>query len=244
MMKTKKLWGKLFSGNTKNAEEQSPSQKQKTKNDLPLVYSEEEMDCVENHIEKYFGNFGEVFHEIVSPDIHVDIVIIPPSVERNFHTLITMGMGARKMDIPQKFNTYHLERAEILVTLPADWDIKSNDEKDYWPIRWLKILARLPITDETWLGWGHSIPNGEPFAENTRLSGVVLQHPYVSGTEYCTCELPNDERINFYQIIPLYEEEMQFKIEHDTERLFKRFGKGFSHVVSVGRESFFGGVKN
>ena len=31
------------------------------------------MEAVEGHIEEYFGEFENVFHEIVSPDIHVDI---------------------------------------------------------------------------------------------------------------------------------------------------------------------------
>ena len=37
----------------------------------PEVYTEEEMEAVEGHIEQYFGKFENVFHELVSPDIHV-----------------------------------------------------------------------------------------------------------------------------------------------------------------------------
>ena len=48
----------------------------------PEVYTEEEMEAVEEHIEQYFGKFENVFHELVSPDIHVDICVVPPSEER------------------------------------------------------------------------------------------------------------------------------------------------------------------
>ena len=68
----------------------------------PIMYSEEEIECIENHIEKQFGELGEVFHEIVSPDIHVDIWIINPTPKHNYYTLVTMGMGAREMDVPEK----------------------------------------------------------------------------------------------------------------------------------------------
>ena len=57
----------------------------------PEVYTEEEMEAVEGHIEEYFGEFENVFHEIVSPDIHVDICVVPPTEERDYYTLVTMG---------------------------------------------------------------------------------------------------------------------------------------------------------
>ena len=44
----------------------------------PEVYTEEEMEAVEGHIQQHFGKVENVFHELVSPDIHVDICIVPP----------------------------------------------------------------------------------------------------------------------------------------------------------------------
>ena len=52
----------------------------------PEVYTEEEMEAVEEHIEQYFGKFENVFHELVSPDIHVDICVVPPSERSEEHT--------------------------------------------------------------------------------------------------------------------------------------------------------------
>ena len=56
-------------------------------------YTEEEMDVVERHISACFGTIENVFHELVSPDIHVDVCMIPPEGERDYVTLVTMGMG-------------------------------------------------------------------------------------------------------------------------------------------------------
>ena len=55
----------------------------------PEVYTIEEMEAVEEHIRKYFGEIGHVFHELVSPDIHVDICVVPPDGERKYYTLVT-----------------------------------------------------------------------------------------------------------------------------------------------------------
>jgi tetratricopeptide (TPR) repeat protein len=182
------------------------------------MYSEAELDALESHITKYFGTYKNVFHEFASPDIHVDIVVIEPTPERNYYVLCTMGMGARRMAVPPECE--NLERAELLVCLPPDWKLeKINEEEWYWPLRWLKILARLPIEENTWLGWGHTVPNGEPFATNTSFTTVLLLNPGAFNEAAQECTLPGGEIVNFYQMVPLYEEESQFKINNKAERL-------------------------
>ena len=119
------------------------------------LYAEEEMDAVENYIEANFGTYGHVFHEVVSPDIHLDICIVEPTEERSYYMLVTLGMGAHRMNVPAELTDRKLERAELAIALPRDWNIHENAEEHYWPIRLLKTLARLPIEDNTWLGWTH-----------------------------------------------------------------------------------------
>ena len=66
----------------------------------PEMYDEGQWDAVEEHIATHFGDFPNVYHELVSPDIHVDICLIPPRRDHDYFTLVTMGMGAHEMDIP------------------------------------------------------------------------------------------------------------------------------------------------
>lgn len=200
----------------------------------PEMYEEEELDALEAHIDKFFGHSDHVFHEIASPDIHVDIFIVEPTAERNYYTLVTSGMGAHRMNVPKELAEYKLERAEIVVYLPADWNISDHEEKNYWPLRWLKILARLPLEEDSWLGWGHSVPNGKPFAENTQLSSVLLINPENVEEGAAVCLLPNGEEVNFYQMIPLYEEEVNFKIQNGAETLLGKMGE-ISAVVDIHR---------
>ena len=204
----------------------------------PEVYTEEEMEAVEGHIEQYFGKFENVFHELVSPDIHVDICVVPPSEERDYCTLVTMGMGAHRMNVPEELAEYKLERAELAIALPADWKLDQEsmkDEKWYWPIRLLKSLARLPIASDTWLGFGHTMDNKENFAENTKLCAAILTGPQSTeeGGEVCT--LPGGEEVNFYQVIPLYEDELDYKLEHDVDALLDKMA-GISFVVNPTRQ--------
>ena len=205
----------------------------------PEVYTEDEMEAVEGHIEQYFGKFENVFHELVSPDIHVDICVVPPSEERDYCTLVTMGMGAHRMNVPEELAEYKLERAELAIALPADWKLDQEsmkDEKWYWPIRLLKSLARLPIASDTWLGFGHTMDNKENFAENTKLCAAILTGPQSTeeGGEVCT--LPGGEEVNFYQVIPLYEDELDYKLEHDVDALLNKM-RGISFVVNPTRQN-------
>ena len=208
------------------------------KNSAPEVYSEDEMSAIEHHIKNAFGAFENVFHELVSPDIHVDICVIPPSEERDYYTLVTMGMGAHRMNVPEELAEYKLERAELAIALPPDWKLDEESLKEeqwYWPIGLLKVLARLPIAEDTWLGFGHTMDKQSPFAEGTKLCGALLVGPQDivwTGGEVCT--LPSGEEVNFYQVIPLYRNEIEYKLEHDADALLKKMA-GISFVVNPTR---------
>ena len=202
-------------------------------NGVPEVYTEEEMEAVEAHIQQYFGKFENVFHELSSPDIHVDICVVPPSKERYYYTLVTMGMGAHRMNVPEELAEYKLERAELAIALPGNWKLKREDLKNerwYWPIRLLKTLARLPIASDTWLGFGHTMDNEEDFAKGTKLCAAILTGPQDTEDGSEVCILPSGEEVNFYQVIPLYRDELEYKMAHDADALLDKMD-GISFVT-------------
>ena len=207
----------------------------------PEVYSEDEMSAIEQHIKNTFGEFENVFHELVSPDIHVDICVVPPSERRNYYTLVTMGMGAHRMNVPKELAEYKLERAELAIALPPDWKLDKDsmqEQRWYWPVGLLKVLARLPISNDTWLGFGHTMEKQSPFAEDTELCAAILTGLQDMDLDTCgeVCILPGGEEVNFYQVLPLYREEMEYKLEHDADALLERL-EAVSFVVCPDRPS-------
>ena len=204
----------------------------------PEVYTEDEMKVIENHIQQYFGKFENVFHELASPDIHVDICVVPPSEERDYYTLVTMGMGAHRMNVPEELAEYKLERAELAIALPTHWKLDAEsikDEKWYWPIGLLKVLARLPIANDTWLGFGHTMDHEENFAENTKLCAAMLTAPQGTDDGSEVCILPSGEEVNFYQVIPLYRDELEYKLARGADALLDKM-EGISFVVEPDRQ--------
>ncbi|MBO5666862.1 MAG: suppressor of fused domain protein, partial [Firmicutes bacterium] len=202
----------------------------------PEYYTDAELDALEGHIAEHFGEFDRVIHEVVSPDIHVDLAVIEPNEERDYYTICTMGMGAHRMNVPYNMRGHGFDRAELFITLPKDWNLDSEEERDYWPLRWLKILARMPIQEDTWLGFGHTVPNKGPFADNTQLSGVILTSAAGFGDEAGECTLPDGTSVTFYRMIPIYEEEMNYKIAYGTEALLDLMrDEAIDHVLDIHR---------
>ena len=110
----------------------------------------------------------------------------------------------------------------------------------YWPLYWLKMLARMPVNYDTWLGYGHSIPNGdpaEPLADNTRLCGVVLTPP-LEDESFSRLTIDDKRAVYFWNLAPVYAEEMNFKLAQGADALLDRFSAAdISDVVDVDRKN-------
>ena len=141
------------------------------------------------------------------------------------------------MAVPEELADQKLERAELAIALPSDWKLDETslqDENWYWPLRLLKVLARLPKNTGSWLGWGHTIENGEAFAFNTELCGALLIRPQDVREGGEACILPDGSIVNFYQVIPLYQDEMEYKQAYGAEELLEKM-KDISFVVHPAR---------
>ena len=77
--------------------------------------------------------------------------------------------------------------------------------------------------------------NQEDFAENTKLCAAILTGPQGTedGSEVCT--LPGGEEVNFYQVIPFYRDELEYKLAHDADALLDKMN-GISFVVTPTRQ--------
>ena len=204
----------------------------------PVVYNFEEMKAVGKHIEQHFGKYETVMHEIMSPDVHIDICVIPPRAEHEYYTLVTMGMGAAKMPVPEGYED--LARAELLINLPAGWRLDEEalkDEKWYWPIRFLKFMARAPLGGDVYHAWGSTMEfdDIESFDESTKLCAAITLSPGVFGEPSFECKLPNGELVNFYQAIPLYKEELAYKVEHGVDKLLQKCPDEILEVINPTR---------
>lgn len=184
------------------------------------------LEAIDEHLKTFIGDPANVFHELVSEIVHIDVHIIAPSQERDCYTLVTTGMSDLPMAVPPGAEDFRY--AELLMSVPTTWTAGPlwkadlEDESVYWPIRLLKTLARLPHRYNTWLGFGHTVPNGdpaEPYAGNTELCCALVLPAITLPPEFATLSVRPDKTIHFYSVVPIYESEMQLKLKKGSDAL-------------------------
>lgn len=208
----------------------------------PTQGSDSNIERISQHIEEHIGEIEGVWHEIVSDLVHIDIHSVAPTEDRPFRTLVTSGMSDLAMTTPDDATEYQF--LELMICLPDDWPVSEKafaDENNYWPARWLKRLARFPHEYDTWLFYGHTLPNGEPpkpFAENNHFTGWLLMPPRLAPDMFQELEVDEDRTIHFAALFPLFEEEMQLKLEFGTEVLFERMVRNkVTELLDIHREN-------
>jgi len=209
----------------------------------PPVYGSEELcEKLEEHITKFLGESDNVWHEMLSDTIHLDVYHIKPTEERNYHTFITNGMSYLPMEAPNGQEDWRY--SELMVCLPPDWPVGDDafkEDKNYWPIWVLKMLARFPHKYKTWISWGHTIPNGdpgEPYAENTKLCCAILLPPIDVHRDFFSLRVNDDVTIKFLCVVPIYKEEMDFKLKYGYEGLTDKFDKyKINEVIDINRKN-------
>jgi hypothetical protein len=208
----------------------------------PYFYSESELDEYEAYIQNTFGIYQNVFHEIASPDIHLDVIIVPPTDKDDYYKLITMGAGAYPMNVPEELDEFDLQHAEYVIFLPKDWNIQSKAPNDYWTIGMLKMIARYPISENTWLGNGHTLHgNAEqtPFSDNTLLNSILLLNARDGDGNPSEVTLNSGKRIHFYLLMCLYQEELDYKLKTGISELFNQLpDEAFPLVMHPNRPNY------
>ncbi|TPI34169.1 suppressor of fused domain protein [Mesorhizobium sp. B3-1-6] len=213
------------------------------------VYLEE----IQGFLGEFLGEQAGVFHEIISDKVHLDILVFPPNEVRNNWTLVTSGMSDLPMNVPGNLHPREdYERAELVFTLPASWfaagengmipENQLADPNKYWPIRLMKSLARMPHDYGSWIWSSHTVASQdgppEPYAENTKMSGVILLRPPSWPDKRDILRAADGTKVNFFAVVPLHADEMTLKLNKGVEALIIALDTaGVSDVLDAGRPS-------
>lgn len=196
-----------------------------------MRYTENERIEIIKFIEENFGKVEEIY-EVGYGNFSLDVAQINPTKEKPYYTIITLGMGEHKMynQNNENFSSF----AELMISLPPDW---SLDDKNYtWAIDELMHLAYIPFTFYFSYEWGHLENNFEPFSSNTKLSAVTLLYPEMKKENSGLLKLEN-RNLQFYQIVPLYDEEYTFALKNGMKNLLLLdVEKKMSFVIDMNRE--------
>ena len=204
------------------------------------------IEAIDAHITEHLGSPARVWHQIVSPHVHVDVHIVEPAESRPWYTLVTSGMSELPMAAPEGKEDCRF--AELVIGLPPDWPLDDEasfrKERWYWPLRLLQDLAALPHEFDTWLWLGHTVPNGDPpapYARGTKLCGVMLVPPLLVPDGFDTLRV-GERQISFLAPLPLHADELQLKLDEGSDALVELLDQAeLDEVVEADRPSVVGG---
>ncbi len=182
-----------------------------------------------DHLSNTIGTPDRICRDDPAADIKIDVIVIEPSSDRNFFTYVTAGLSAMPMNVPADIQDLDLEYAELMICLPEDWPLSPEELQDMrnrWPLQQLLDTAKAVRRYNSWICHYHTVASADPpvpFADDTGLSALLLSNPF-SRFELHTglAFLDDDVELNLYSLIPLYKEELDYKLEKGGDALIKR----------------------
>ena len=193
--------------------------------------------CIIEKLTEKFGAENMRQTKTLANNISLYHITIP---KEKISILTTIGLNNYEMSVPEKMANRKYN--ELFFCLPNYWDLKdTSNEKFNWVFHWIERLTNYVIEKNTWFGPGHTIPCGNPFKS---LSSSMLENhffliePILLKNELASIQL-NQKEIYFLGIVPIFEDEMDYKQGKGTYKLLKKFNH---HGITEKLDDFRGSV--
>jgi hypothetical protein len=193
------------------------------------------MNILEQTLIERFGENNVKTHLSASEN---DFPLLEIKIEMRSEIIVLMtnGLSDYAMPVPEKYKERN--HAELYFCLPSYWDLTTENGK--WVVEWIQKLAKHCIEKETWYGIGHTFPNGNPampLSTTMKQKYLMLNAPYFLEKEL-TPIISEGKTIHFLGIIPIFEDEMDYKMGKGTYKLLQKIeGKGVSELLDDYRMS-------
>lgn len=138
------------------------------------------------------------------------------------------------MDLPRQVRGQASRRVELVFYC-------SEPRQEY--IETLRWLAHFPHDYKTWVGDGHTIPNGnppEPFWGSEILDSMLLMPPIVNKDRTLPQELTvGGDPVDLLWVVPLSQKECDLKLAKGVNAIYDLFQKNrHPHVFDPDRKSY------
>ena len=176
-----------------------------------LQENAELIDRLQHHIDSYFGEPMRAMRYERVADRPIDILLIPPRVEHDYYTFVTIGVSKwmRETGVWDEDEV----GLEFLINLPKTWDVSYPhfpQDEWHWPVDMLLTAAERAIEDP-------ESAESIPLPAKTGFKKAITLHPAVFGFDSFVCQVPKDDLVEFYQLIPLFEEESDLIEKQDVD---------------------------
>lgn len=188
------------------------------------------MNLFQEALEKRFGSSSINVISTTNTSFSIETI---SSVARNGVTfLMTNGLSAYEQPATEK-NKAH-KHIELVFCLPSYWDLNDETPTMSWVKNWIEKLGNHLLEKQTWYGDGHTFANGnpiEPLSPKMKQKYLMLVEPDLFTEELAPVDIEN-KQVHFLCIIPLFEDEFDFKMGKGTFKLKKKLrDKGINELL-------------
>jgi hypothetical protein len=184
--------------------------------------------------ERLYEKPVSVSHEVFPLVPHIDVYQFRPKMkDRSICRLVTGGMSDLPMSMPRGAGDA-ARRVELL--------FYCDEPRDEY-IATLRWLAHFPHSAKTWVGSGHTVPNGDPPAPfwGSEILDTILFMPSILNKDARLSEqlkLDGDD-VQFLWVVPLTTAECDFKLKRGVDALMELFDRNKHPLVfDPGRKSY------
>jgi hypothetical protein len=188
----------------------------------------------ESVYERLFGKPLSVSHELLPLIPHIDVYTFKRSQgDKIVYSLVTGGMSDLQMTLPRG-TTEAPRRVELI--------FYCSEPRDEY-IATLRWVAHFPYDSKSWLGHGHTMPNGNPpapFWGSTELDTLLFMPPIVKKDQTLPSELNlGGDPVHFLWVVPLTTAECNLKLERGFDAILNLFQlHRHPHVFDPHRKSY------
>ena len=219
----------------------------KAKEDKPILYySAEERADLRNFVQERFGKIDAVLHDTDGEGFPIDIVSIPPTKQRKYWTLCTVGAGAIRVpnqeyykqldngeitfDETKYTDGFVIEHFEYVMYLPPDWNVTDADlskDSNYWYLRLLRDVVQYTYYNFQFqlgdtLSYNDSDGEELSFDASTDFFAALMLCPLP--------DVPNEmfaniggRTIQFHQVVPITIEESNYISQRSAADFMKKY---------------------
>ena len=156
-----------------------------------------------------------------------------PNGKRDFYSFVTGGMSDMPMNSPSELGG---ESRRIELVFYA-----SDDSQEY--AEFLRRLAHFAHDNNTWLHWGHTMPNGTPptpLFGNDALDTIFFMPSIVSPDSQLGERLTiKSDPVNLVWCVPITNAECQHKLDNGTDALYDLFDANDHPFVFAGQRASY-----
>lgn len=216
---------------------------------VTLIEREPKIEAEPNyieHLEKQLGEFEAIYKQVIPTNPPIDILYFKGKTN---DALVTNGMRRMPMNTPPELKAY--QNIELMMYVDKSFDLSDEGlmrEENSWLVKLLSDMAVYPSMNNSYLGWGHIVGNGEnleAYDREVKYCGALVYPPINLSDVHFYQYSENNLNVFIYNVMPLYKEELMFIQEQSSDQFINLMATmGIDQTINKKRINVIKQLKN